>query len=167
VSSNNIADELVAQLDNGVNAVAEKPDLKSTEDESIDIKEAQVGGEIEVEDHKEFRSELVCKEDIVKVLEYDKVELQKYAHSRLGKEIDLSKRIKQLRTEVVLLIQKKLDLPTDTDSSAVKTKQALISKNPEFIFNPKMRRIFEWTELLSKRTDLIPCHVVDLEGKRL
>lgn len=152
----NIADKLVKQLDNGAEAVAEKPDLENSKDEKLDIAEG-----------KEFRSELVCKEDVQKVMDMDKVQLQKYAHSRLGKELDLSRRIKQLRTDVIILIQKKLDLPTDTDVSNVKTKQTPVSDNPEYIFNPANRRIFEWTELLDKRTDLIPCYICDLEGKRL
>ncbi len=160
-----IKDDLIDQLNKGANAVAEEPDLKNTEetgnveDEEIVIDEAQVG--------KEFREELVCKEDILKVVEYDKEQLDKYAHSRLGKKLDLSKRIKQLRTEVVLLINTKLNLPTDTDSSAVTEKPVTQKRNPEFVFNPQNRSIFEWTEILARRSELIPCYVVDLEGKKL
>jgi hypothetical protein len=161
-----VKDDLIAQLDNeGVDAVAEQNDNGNPEDQDLTIDEGVV---MDVkEETKEKRSELVCEEDIKKVLDFDKVALQKYAHSRLGKELDLSKRIKMLKTEVVLLIQKKLDLPTDTNSSMVDKKEAPVSKEAEFMFNPKNRRIFEATELLLKRTDLIPCWIIDEEGKRL
>ena len=85
----------------------------------------------------------------------------------MGKKLDLNKRIKQLKTEVIILIKNKLDMPIDTDRSNINIKEAPVSKNPEFIFNPANRRIFEYTEILSKRTELIPCYVVDEEGKRL
>lgn len=161
-----VKDDLIAQLDNeGVDAVAEQNADRNPEDQDIDITEG-VAMDVK-EDTKEKRSELVCKEDISKVLDFDKVSLQKYAHSRLGKELDLNKRIKQLRTEVVLLIQKKLDLPTDTNPSNVDAEENPVSKTAEFMFNPKNRRIFEATELLLKRTDLIPCWIIDEEGKRL
>lgn len=157
----NVADQLLAQLDNeGVDVVAEKPDLEGSEDETLDMPEA---GEVTLGK----KGELVCNEDIKKVMDYDKISLQKYAHSRLGKELDLGKRIKMLRTEVALLIQKKLNLPTDVDTSNVNSKDAPEDEVAEFVFNPANRRIFEATELLLKRTDLIPCHVVDEEGKRI
>jgi hypothetical protein len=161
MSKGNIADELVKQLDNGAEAVAESPDLKNTEDEKLNISEAQV--------EKEFRSELVDKDDVYKVMDMDKVALQKYAHSRLGKELDLNKRIKQLKTDVVIMIQNKLNLPTDVVGRPDGLTEESVKErvNPEFIFNKANRRIFEWTELLDKRTDLIPCYVCDLEGKRL
>ena len=161
-----VKDDLIKQLDNeGVDAVAEQNADRNPEDQEVDIAEG-VAMDVK-EDTKEKRSELVCKEDIKKVLDFDKVALQKYAHSRLGKELDLSKRIKMLKTEVVILIQKKLDLPTDTDSSNVKVKEAPAEAKVEFMFNPSNRRIFEATELLLKRTDLIPCFLIDEEGKRL
>jgi hypothetical protein len=156
----NVADQLLQQLDNeGVDNVTEPSDL-GTEEETLDMPEAK-------EDTLGKKAELVCKDDIKRVMDYDKIGLQKYAHDRLGKELDLGKRIKMLKTEVVLLIQKKLDLPTDVDTSNVTSKDAPENKEAEFVFNPVNRRIFEATELLLKRTDLIPCHVVDEEGKRI
>jgi len=162
-----VKDDLIAQLDNeGVDAVAEQNADRNPEDQDINITEG-VAMDVK-EDTKEKRSELVCEEDIKKVLDFDKVALQKYAHSRLGKELDLSKRIKMLKTEVVILIQRRLDLPTDAVQGDCKdSSKAPVSKEAEFMFNPKNRRIFEATELLLKRTDLIPCFVIDEEGKRL
>ncbi len=153
--SDNAGDELISQLEDGATAVAEKADVAQSE-ESLAIGEG-----------KAHRSELVCREDILKVVEMDKPALQKYADSRLGKRLDLSKRLKMLRTEVVLLIKNKLKLPTDTNSNSVTVKETGGKQVPEFIFNPKNRRVFEWTELLAKRTDLIECWLVDEEGKRL
>lgn len=148
-------DDLVSRLENGENNLAEKTDL-SQEDEEINIAEG-------------YRSELVCKEDMLKVNDMDKVSLQKYADSRLGKKLDLSKRIKMLRTEVILLIKNKLSIPTDTvgKPDGLTEMECKLRENPEFIFNPKNRRVFEWTELLSRRTDLIECWLIDEEGKRL
>lgn len=149
-------EDLIDKLENGENNVAEKTEL-APEDKELEIGEG-------TEAH---RSELVCKEDILKVVEMDKVGLEKYANSRLGKKLDLNKRLKILRIEVVVHIKNKLSLPTDTDSSNIVVKEKGERENPEFIFNPANRRIFEWTDLLSKRTDLIECYVVDEEGKRL
>lgn len=156
-----IKDNLVKKLDEGAGAVAEEPDLKNPEDEKINIEEGQVG--------KEFRSELVDKDDVHKVTDMNKEQLQKYVHERFGKELDLSKRIKQLKTEVVILIQNKLNLPTDVVGKPDGLTEELVRQraNPEFIFNKTNRRIFEWTELLAKRADLVPCYLVDLKGKRL
>jgi len=147
-------DDLIDQLENGATAVAEKSDIAQTE-EALAMSEG-----------KAHRSELVCREDILKVVEMDKPSLQKYADSRLGKRLDLSKRLKMLRTEVVIHIKNKLKIATDTNTDLVTDKE--VSKQvPEFIFNPKNRRVFEWTELLAKRTDLIECWLVDDKGKRL
>ncbi len=148
-------DDLIDKLENGASAVAEKPDL-APEDEKLEIAEGAA-----------HRPELVCKEDILKVVEMDKVALQKYAHSRLGKEIDLTKRIKMLRTEVVMLIKSKIGTSASTNEKEVETIETREKQVPEFIFNPKNRRVFEWTELLAKRTDLIECWLVDEKGKRL
>ena len=151
-------EDLIDKLENGADAVAEKGTLDvGQSEESLRIGEG-------VEAH---RGELVCKSDILKVVEMDKVGLEKYAHSRLGKKLDLNKRLKMLKTEVVIHIKNKLALPTDTDSDNTPVKGSAEKKNPEFVFNPVNRRIFEWTVLLAKRTDLIDCYVVDEEGKRL
>jgi hypothetical protein len=87
----------------------------------------------------------------------------------LGKKLDLSKRLKMLHTEVVIHIKNKLSLPTDTvgKPDGLMEEAVKLRENPEFIFNPKNRRVFEWTVLLAKRTDLIECWPVDKEGKRL
>lgn len=150
-----VADALLAQLEAGENNVAEPSGLEPKAEE-LDIKEGH-------------REELVCREDLFSVVEMDKVSLDKYAHSRLGKKLDLNKRLKMLQTEVVLLIKNKLKIPTDVvgKPDGLMEEVVKMKKNPEFVFNPVNRRIFEWTELLEKRTDLIECHVVDLQGKFL
>jgi hypothetical protein len=162
--NSNIQDDLIAKLNNGESTVTANPIEVSAlsvnpEDEKIAIEEAQVG--------KEFRAELVCKEDILKVVEMDKMSLEKYAHSRLGKKLDLSKRVKILRMEVVVLIKNKLSIPMDVDRSLVPKTHAPQGSEPEFIFNPVNRRVFEYTAILGKRSELIPCWLVDEEGKKL
>jgi hypothetical protein len=154
----NPEDDLIDQLEQGATAVAEKSKDTNQSEESLAIGEGK----------EPNRPELVCREDILKVVEMDKMGLQKYTDSRLGKRLDLSKRLKMLRTEVVLLIKNKLEIPTDTNSSNVNIKETGETRiTPEYIFNPKNRRVFEWTELLAKRTDLIECWLIDEEGKRL
>jgi hypothetical protein len=149
-----IKDDLITQLNNGANNVAEPADVPQ-EDEKIDIAESA------------HRAELVCKADILKVVEMDKMGLQKYADSRLGKKLDLSKKLKMLRTDVVIHIKNKLKIPSNSVDNATGEPAVEVEKVPEFIFNPKNRRVFEWTELLAKRTDLIECWLIDKEGKRL
>ncbi len=85
-------EDVLNALENGEEVATEKPDLQK-EDEGIDIAEG-----------KEFREELVCKEDLLQIIEMDKDSLKKYAHSRLGRKLDLNKRLKLLRLEVVTLV---------------------------------------------------------------
>jgi hypothetical protein len=146
-------EDLVNQLEQGGNNAVQK----NPEDQELKLAE------------EAHRPELVCKEDIMKVVDMDKPTLQKYADSRLGKKLDLSKRLKMLHTEVVIHIKNKLSLPTDTvgKPDGLMEEAVKLRENPEFIFNPKNRRVFEWTVLLAKRTDLIECWPVDKEGKRL
>lgn len=148
-------EDVLDALENGEEVATEKPDLQK-EDEGIDIAEG-----------KEFRAELVCVEDILKIIEMEKDELKKYAHSRLGRKLDLNKRIKMLRLEVVTLVKNKLKLPQDTDNSNAGPKAKPETEVAEFVFSPTNRRVFEATELLLKRTDLIPCWLVDEKGKKL
>ncbi len=136
----------------------------SIEEMDNEIVEGRVGEE------SEHRSELVCQEDIALITKMSKDELSKYAHSRLGKKLDLTRRLKMLRLDVVMLVKGKLKLPTDTDGEAkAEEGKVVISEKavPEFIFEPKRRRVFEWTELLAKRSDLIECWLVDKKGKRI
>jgi hypothetical protein len=128
----------------------------------IDIKEAKVG--------MEFRSELVCKEDIPKIVKMTKDELQAYAHSRLGNKLDLSRRIKLLRLDVATSVKEKLKLPKDSIEEVEggnEVKEKVKDEKAEFVFEPKRRRVFEATDMLLKRTDLIHCWIVDKDGKKL
>ena len=101
----------------------------------------------------------------------NKDELQEYAITRLNTDLNLNDRIKLLRVRVVHLINGQLKgnaedpKPVEKAKSGPQTQRA--SNKPEFIFNPKNRRIFEWTETLGQRVDYVPCFVVDLNGDRL
>ncbi|MHC4322317.1 MAG: hypothetical protein ACYST3_08580 [Planctomycetota bacterium] len=161
------ADKLIHELEHGAEIATEKSDLDkeaqnavggNPEDAKLNMAEAKVEPD---------RPELVCKEDILKVLEMDKIGLQKYCSSRLQKNIDLSRRLKQLKLDVVTMIKDKLNMPTDTNSDNVQKADAPVKRTPEFIFNPKNRRVFEWTEMLAKRDDLIEVWLVDENGKRV
>ncbi len=133
----------------------------SPEDKDIEIAEAAVG--------IEFRPELVCQEDIALITKMTKDELSKYSQSRLGKGLDLSRRVKMLQLDVVLMVKNKLKIPTDTVGKKPEDSKVEIldKETPEFIFEPKRRRVFEWTSLLAKRDDLIECWLVDKKGKKL
>ncbi len=115
------------------------------------------------------REELVELSDIKLVNEFTKDELQEYAITRLSTDLNLSKRVKLLRLEVINKIRERLKTGTDKKEPIVNNKSGLekAKNHPEFIFNPANRRIFEWTEILGKRTDYVPCYVVDLLGNRL
>jgi hypothetical protein len=132
------------------------------EDKGIEIAEGKIDNEAGL------REDLVCQEDIALVTKMSKDELKKYAHSRLDKKLDLTRRIKMLRLDVVMLIKDKLKLSTDTSEKSNETEVKILEdEKPEFIFQPKRRRVFEWTEVLSKKDDLIECWLVDKKGKRL
>lgn len=115
------------------------------------------------------REELVELSDIKLVMEMTKDELQEYAITRLGTDLVLGDRVKLIRLKVVNIIREKLKDGSDKKESVVNNNSGpeKASSHPEFIFNPANRRIFEWTEILGKRADYIPCYVVDLTGKRL
>ncbi len=155
--------EFIKILSYGGTTVEDKIEGVEPEDKGIEISEAKV------EDDAGHRSELVCQEDIALVTKMSKDELKKYAHSRLDKKLDLNRRLKMLRLDVVMLIKGKLQLPTDTDGTPPEESNVVVSDKavPEFVFEPKRRRVFEWTELLGKRDDLIECWLVDKKGKRL
>lgn len=125
------------------------------EDDKIEIEEAS------------NREELVCQEDIAKIAKLTKEELQKYAHSRLGKELDLSRRISLLRMDLCTLVKNKLNLPNIETNNENKDPKKPKERVADFVFEPKRRRVFEMTNELKKRTDLIHCWIVDKDGKDL
>ncbi len=164
-----IEDDLVKKLDDGADVVTEKSDIEkeaekavggSPEDQKLNIAEAKIEPD---------RPELICKEDILKILEMDKDQLQKYSTSRLNKKIDLSRRVKQLRLEVATSVKNKLNIPTDTvgKPDGLMEEVVKLRKTPEFIFNPLNRRVFEWSAMLARRDDLIEVWLVDENGKRI
>lgn len=123
--------------------------------------------EIDIDEGK-HREELVCQEDIAKIAKMSKEDLKDYAHSRLDKKLDLTRRISNLRMDVITLIKSKLDLPQtiqseNKDSGKEKPKK----KKAKFVYEPKRQRVFEATEMLLKKSDLIPCWLIDKDGKEL
>jgi hypothetical protein len=123
---------------------------------------------IEIEEG-EHRAELVCQDDIAKIAKLTKEELKKYAHSRLGKELDLTRRISLLRIDVITLVKNKLNLPNaeaKSDSTETPTEK-VADRTVEYVFEPVRRRVFEVTAELLKRTDLIHCWLIDEDGKEL
>ena len=146
-------------------------DAELVEDKGIEIAEGKVkvaDNSVAIDESAGLRADLVCQEDIALVTKMTKDELKKYAHSRLDKKLDLTRRLKMLRLDVVMLIKTKLQIPTDTEGKPKDTVVEIAEDaKPEFIFEPKRRRVFEWTELLAKRDDLIECWLVDKKGKRI
>ncbi|MCP3967547.1 MAG: hypothetical protein GY718_14555 [Lentisphaerae bacterium] len=126
------------------------------EDNNIDIEEGS------------HREELVCQEDISKISTMNKNGLEVYAHSRLDAKLDLTRKLKELRIQVITLVKKKLDLPTGNTGDVKDEKEVPLKKQkPEFVLEPKRRRVFEATDMLLKRTDLIPVWLIDKDGKKL
>lgn len=134
------------------------------ENKSLDLQE-------EKNTEQGHREELVELSDIKLVMAMTKDELQEYAITRLGQDLNLSEKVKLLRVKVVHLIRERLakgDAPKPTESVDNGVDGPVRASNrPEFIFNPANRRIFEWTESLGKRIDYVPCYIVDLNGNRL
>ena len=119
---------------------------------------------------KGHRDELVELSDIKLVMGMSKDELQEYAITRLSTDLKLGDKVKFLRMKVVHLIKETLKAGTDpkpVEKEKVDGGPKRASNQPEFIFNPQNRRIFEYTEALGQKVDYIPCFVVDLNGKRL
>jgi hypothetical protein len=162
------ADALIESLESGAGLAVEPADLAIKKEKEAIKNELPPETKVSpVPRDEPKRPELVCKEDILKVLEMDKIDIQKYCSSRLDKNVDMSRRLKQLRLDAVTMIKGKLNLPTDTNSSLVDKKDAPKDAKPEFVFNPKNRRIFEWTPMLSKKIDLIEVWLVDKDDNRV
>jgi hypothetical protein len=116
-----------------------------------------------------LRSELVTISDIVTVMEMTKDQLEEYAMSRFGTVLNKNEKIKLMRLKVVNSIKEKLKHPTDVkpDGNRELQESVVVSRNPEFLFNPKNRKVFEYTELLAKRGELVECYLVDKKGNKL
>ncbi len=114
---------------------------KASPQGSLSLDEATIGEE-------GFRGELVSLTDIKQVLDMSKDELNDYVFDRFATTLNLSEKIKMLRLKVVNMIRDKLKVQPDAKSNE-KTTDGIVgmAKNPEFIFNPANRRLFEWTEL--------------------
>jgi hypothetical protein len=138
--------------------------LMAEEEKSLDLAEAPT-----TEGHRE---ELVTLSDIILVDKMTKDQLQEYAITRLSTDLNLSERVKLLQTKVILMIRERLKIKKEPESATTVTNNnsgpvKAIGNQPEFIFNPKHRRVLEWTETLGARIDYIPCWPVDVKGNRL
>jgi hypothetical protein len=115
--------------------------------------------------------ELVEIGDIKLVATMNKDELNMYSITRFGEDLSLSEKAAVLKVKVVKMIQARLNKEkTEPGEKTSKTDLGeTLHKSPgfEFIFNPTNRRVFEWTENLATRKDLIPCRIVDEKGKIL
>jgi deoxycytidine triphosphate deaminase len=130
--------------------------------------EEDLPGEAETEKGK--REELVEMSDIQLLEGMSKDQLNEYSISRFGIDLKLSDKIKPLKFKVATMIKEKAGKKTGKGDSSTKSNGKETdkpSKQAEFIFNPKNRRVLEYTENLATRADLIPCWIVDKKGKIL
>lgn len=143
------------------------------EETGLDLEEMSTAPIAEGSTEEGRREELVEFSDIILVDKMSKNDLQEYAITRLGTDLNLSERIKLLKVKVIHLIRDKLKVEKDHESPASasvtndNSGPARASSQPEFMFNPKNRRVFEWTEALGSRIDYVPCWLVDIKGERL
>lgn len=130
-------------------------------------------GEAPIEPTTEgHREELVELADIKLVDEMTKDQLQEYAITRLSTDLNLSDRVKLLRTKVILMIRERLKAEKEPDPTATVENYhngmaKAIGNQPEFILNPKNRGVYQWTPALGSRIDYVPCWLVDIKGNRL
>jgi len=123
-------------------------------------------GNIDIEGGQ--RKELVCHDDIARIAKMNKEDLNVYAHSRLDKKLDLTRRINNLRLDVITMVKKELKLPSINNEENTKTDtDQPIKEKARFVYEPKRQRVLEATNMLLKRTDLIPCWLVDKDGRKL
>lgn len=135
------------------------------------VSEEELPGEMQ----KGKREELVELSDIQLIDGMTKDELNDYAITRLGVDLVLGDKIKPLKLKVITMIKERLEKgknktdksPDDKSTNNQVADKQDKDKGPEFIFNPKNRRVLEYTENLATREDLIPCWIVDEKGKRL
>jgi hypothetical protein len=116
-----------------------------------------------------FRSELVSISDVEKVDDMTKDQLAEYALSRFNITLNKGEKVKFLKFKVINSIREKLKHPeAKADPKAEETRTEIeVTRKPEFMWNPKNRRVFEWTTILAKRGELIECYIVDKKGKLL
>ncbi len=122
----------------------------------VEIGEAKVGGE---------REELVIGSDVTEVLKMNKDELKAYAYSRFGIKLSLHKKIKLLKLQVATLIKEKIRAanPNQEQKEAPK-EEGPKKQNPKLLLHTGNGRVFEWTPLLAKRSDMVACNN---KGKKL
>lgn len=80
-----------------------------------------------------------------------KDELSEYAREKLRTELNMGKRIAELRADVRSLVEEAVEGPTEDGKP-----------RPQYVRNPETGFVFEATPILLARKDLIPC---DAEGK--
>lgn len=149
--------------ENNLNNLLTEEEMSTEEEMRLDLAEAPT-----TEGHRE---ELVTLSDIILVDKMTKDQLQEYAITRLSTDLNLSERVKLLQTKVILMIRERLKVkepdPAATVASDNNGPAKAVGNQPEFIFNPKHRRVLEWTETLGARIDYVPCWPVDIKGNRL
>lgn len=147
--------------------------MDEEEEKGLNLGEMPTSSTVDAPVEEGHREELVELSDIKLLEDMNKDQLQEYAITRLGTDLKLSERVKLLRTKVMHMIRDKLkageeqESPASTSVTNDKSGPARASNQPEFIFNPLNRRVFEWTEALGARIDYIPCWLVDIKGNRL
>ncbi len=116
-----------------------------------------------------FRSELVSISDVEKVDDMTKDQLAEYAFSRFNITLNKGEKVKFLKFKVINSIREKLKHPeAKVDPKAEETRTEVeVTRKPEYMFNPRNRKIFEWSEILVKRGELVECFIVDKKGKLL
>lgn len=124
---------------------------------TIEIGDAEVG--TEAGNKSAEREELVIASDMKEVIKMTKDELKAYAFSRFAVKLSMDKKIKLLRVQVVNLIREKLKIPNKPKGTAKTHNNKPIGNNkrPKLLLHTGNGRVFDYTELLAKRSDMVPC----------
>lgn len=92
------------------------------------------------------------------VKDADKDALYEYALGKFAVELDKRRKLDDLRKDVESLIE------TGELPAATTPKKAKEVQTPQYLRHPVSGVVFEYTDYLSKRGDMIPC---DADGKNV
>lgn len=131
----------------------------------IATKEVEIG-EAKVGDEGAEREELVIASDMKEVAKMTKDELKTYTFSRFAVKLSMDKKIKLLKVQVVNLIRGKLNIPNKPKETAKTNNNKSVGNNkrPKLLLHTGNGRIFDYTELLAKRSDMVVC---DEKGQKI
>ena len=87
----------------------------------------------------------------------DKDQLEQYARDEFNVELDKRRKLTDLRAQVIAL--QKGETPAQ-DKASTEQKPS----TPRFLLHTGNKRVFEYTEYLAARSDMVPC---DWEGNRI